>query len=174
MAETRNRAHAVEHTRSLPDIDYRALAELRHQIRCFLVFSEREARAAGIEPQQHQLLLALKGLAPGSDRSIRVIAERLQLKHHTVVGLVDRLCAAGLVVRSRSEADARSTFVQITRKGERLLRGLSLAHSAELKTAGPALLKALQTILTEDARRPRGELDERSTRTDRTRFSRTR
>ena len=151
-ARTRERAHAAEERRSLPDIDYRALAELRHQIRRFLVFSEREARAAGVEPQQHQLLLALKGLPPGSDHSIRAIAERLQLKHHTVVGLVDRLCAAGLVVRARNRADARAISVHITAKGERLLRGLSLAHRAELKTAGPALLTALEAVLTEHTR----------------------
>ena len=148
----RKSAHALERTPSLPDIDYHALAELRHQIRRFLVFSEREARAAGIEPQQHQLLLALKGLPPGLDQSIRVIADRLQLKHHTVVGLVDRLCAAGLVVRSRNQADARSIFLHITPKGERLLRGLSLAHSAELKSAGPALLAALESLLTKHTR----------------------
>jgi DNA-binding MarR family transcriptional regulator len=151
-ARTRKRAHALEHTQSLPNIDYRALAELRHQIRRFLVFSEREARAAGIEPQQHQLLLALKGLPPGLDHSIGVVAERLQLKHHTVVGLADRLCAAGFVVRSRSQADARSIFLHITPKGDRLLRALSVVHSTELKTAGPALLAALESLLTQHAR----------------------
>ncbi len=151
-ARTRKRPHSVGHTRPLPDIDYRALAELRHQIRRFLVFSERQARAAGIEPQQHQLLLALKGLPPGLEHSIGVIAERLQLKHHTVVGLTDRLCAAGFVVRSRSEDDARSILLHITPKGDRLLRGLSLAHSTELKTAGPALLAALESLLTQHAR----------------------
>src|SRR5436190_22442147 len=77
--------------------DYRALAEFRYQIRCFVSFSERAARSAGIEPQQHQLLLALKGLPGELTPSIGTLAERLCVTHHTTVGLVDRLVAAGLV-----------------------------------------------------------------------------
>jgi DNA-binding MarR family transcriptional regulator len=128
------------------DIDYRALAELRHQIRRFLTFSEERAREAGVEPRQHQLLLAVKGLPQGLRPTIRVVAERLQLRHHTVVGLVDRLSAAKLVVRRPSEEDGREILVHITPQGERVLRGLSLAHEAELRTAGPALGHALKSI----------------------------
>lgn len=124
-------------------LDYRALAELRHQIRRFLAFSEREARAAGLEPQQHQLLLAVKGLPAGSRPTIGTLAERLVLRHHTVVGLVDRLVAARLAVRRRDAEDGRTIHVCITPRGERLLRRLSLTHRAELRTAGPALAAAL-------------------------------
>jgi len=127
--------------------DYRALAELRHQIRRFLTFSEREARALGIEPQQHQLLLALKGLPADRRPTVGVLAERLQLRHHSVVGLVDRLVAAGLAARRPSGGDAREVLVSITASGERVLRRLSLAHQAELQTAGPALLEALAAIV---------------------------
>jgi len=141
-----------------PDPDYRALAELRHQIRLFLNFSEREARAAGLEPQHHQLLLALKGLPDGRRPTIGALAERLQLRHHTVVGLVDRLVVAKLVTRKTSDADRREILVRVTARGERTLRGLSLAHRAELQTKGPALVAALEAILSgpsnEQAPRP--------------------
>jgi DNA-binding MarR family transcriptional regulator len=130
------------------DIDYRALAELRYQIRCFLTFSEGQARAARLQPQQHQLLLALKGLPPAQRPTISVLAERLQLKHHTLVGLLDRLVDAQLAARRASTSDRREILVEITPKGERLLRSLSLAHRNELRNKGPALLLALQRILT--------------------------
>jgi DNA-binding MarR family transcriptional regulator len=130
-----------------PELDYRALAEIRYQIRRFTVFSEQQARAAGLEPQQHQLLLALKGLPPGLRPSIGVLAERLAVKHHTVVGLVDRLVGTGLVRRSPSDVDHREILIVITARGRAVLRGLSLRHEAELRTAGPALVDALQRVL---------------------------
>lgn len=127
--------------------DYRALAEFRHQLRNFLTFSEEKARAAGVEPQQHQLLLALKGLPEGQRPTMGALAERLRLKHHTVVGLVDRLAARDLVVRRRSETDGREILVETTLQGERLLRSLTEAHKAELAMAGPALVGALEAIV---------------------------
>lgn len=126
--------------------DYAGLAELRYRIRRFLTFSESAARAAGIEPQQHQLLLAIKGLPAGERPTIRALAERLQLKHHTVVGLADRLVRARLIERTPSEDDGRAIWLRISARGERLLRRLSLAHRAELEVAGPALSAALRAI----------------------------
>ena len=128
-------------------IDYRALAELRHQIRCFLTFSEQEARTAGLEPQQHQLLLAVKGLPEGARPTVSTLAERLRLRHHTVVGLVDRLVTAKLAARRQSKQDRREILVELTPKGERVLRGLSVLHQAELRSAAPALLDALEAIV---------------------------
>jgi DNA-binding MarR family transcriptional regulator len=128
-------------------LDYRALSELRHQIRKFLTFSEREARAAGLEPQQHQLLLAVKGLPESTRPTVSALAERLCLRHHTVVGLVDRLSAAKLVARRPSKQDGREILVELTQRGERVLRGLSLLHQAELQTAAPALVAALENIV---------------------------
>src|ERR1041385_5546584 len=90
--------------RSRP-VDYRALAEFRYQLRRFLRVSEEAARAAGLEPQQHQLLLAVKGVPAGQAPTIAWVAERLQLKHHSVVGLVDRLVRRQLIVRRRDPAD---------------------------------------------------------------------
>ena len=128
-------------------IDYRALAELRHQIRCFLTFSEQEARTAGLEPQQHQLLLAVKGLPESARPTVSTLAERLRLRHHTVVGLLDRLVAAKLAVRRPSKTDRREILVELTARGERVIAGLSVLHQAELQTAAPALVAALEAIV---------------------------
>jgi len=131
----------------IASVDHQALAELRYQIRRFLVFSEREARAAGIEPRQHQLLLAIKGLPEGQRPTIGTLAERLQVRHHSAVELVSRLVARRLAVRRRSDLDGREVLIQLTVRGERLLTRLSLAHTNELRSAGPGLLRALQAIL---------------------------
>lgn len=125
--------------------EYQALAEFRYQIRRFLHFSEQAARAVGLEPHQHQLLLVLKGLPHGMPASIRHIAERLQVQHHSAVELIDRL--EGLVERSRSEHDRREVFIKLTPRGERLLRELSLHHRTELRSAGPSLVRALNPLI---------------------------
>lgn len=139
----------ASHTQRLTAADYRALAEFRYQIRRFLRFSEQAARRAGLEPAQHQLLLALK--AHAGRPTVGELAERMQLRHHSVVGLIDRLATSGLVRRSRAAADRRQVRVSLTPKGATVLGRLSLEHRAELETAGRALAEALQAIV---ARRP--------------------
>ena len=126
---------------------YRGLAELRHRIRLFLAFSERDARAAGVEPQQHQLLLAMKGLPEGERATVRALAGRLLLKHHSVVELADRLERRGLIARRASTLDRRETLLCITATGERLLRKLSVTHQNELRSEGGALMRALEMLL---------------------------
>lgn len=127
--------------------NYRAMAEFRYQIRRFLRFSEQAARAAGLEPQQYQLLLALKGMGDESDHRIGEIAERLQIQHHSTVELVDRLTRRALVRRRRSNADRREVLLDLTAKGEKLLQELALHHRAELRESGPALISALRKAL---------------------------
>ena len=127
--------------------DYQALAEFRYQIRRFLHFSEQMARAAGIEAQQHQVLLALKGIQEGKQATISYLAERLQLQHHSMVELIDRLVERGFVQRHRDETDQRRVIVELMPRGEEILRELSLAHRDELQTAGPALVQALNALL---------------------------
>jgi DNA-binding MarR family transcriptional regulator len=130
--------------KALTSADFQALADLRHQIRRFLYFSEQAARSAGLEPRQHQLMLALKGL-PGEARPrIGELAERLQIQHHSAVELVNRLAAGGYVRRRRGGQDRREVLLSLTDKGERVLRELSLHHRAELQSAGPALVGALR------------------------------
>jgi DNA-binding MarR family transcriptional regulator len=134
-------------------VDYQALAELRYQLRVFVSFSEQAARERGIEPQQHQLLLAIKGLPTGLRPTVRVLAERLRLRHHSVVELIDRLERADLAARTRSPTDGREILVRVTATGERLLRKLSVAHQAELQTIGPRLLQSLQAVMQTGTRK---------------------
>jgi DNA-binding MarR family transcriptional regulator len=127
-------------------IDYKALADFRYQIRLFLNFSEQAARTEGIEPQQHQALLAIKGLPRGASPTIGALAERLQIHHHSAVELGDRLESKGLIERRRSALDGRVVLLRLTSAGEKLLRKLSASHHEELQTAGPRLLEALKKV----------------------------
>jgi DNA-binding MarR family transcriptional regulator len=127
--------------------DYQSLAELRHQIRCFLHFSETAARAAGLEPRQHQLMLSLKGLPPNARPRIGELAERLQIQHHSAVELVNRLADGGYVRRQRGGQDRREVLLALTSKGEKVLRELSLHHRAELQNAGPSLVASLRRAM---------------------------
>ena len=128
-------------------VDYRALAEFRYQLRRFMHFSERMARAVGLEPQQHQLLLAVKGMPEDKKTTIGEIAERLQLQHHSTVELVDRLVERGLVERQRDNEDHRRVLVHLTAKGEEVLHQLSSAHLEELRTIGPSLVHSLSILI---------------------------
>jgi DNA-binding MarR family transcriptional regulator len=132
------------------ELDYQNLHEFRYAIQRFLHFSAEAARAAGFKPRQHQLMLAIKGLPTGLQPTIGVLAERLQIRHHSCVELVDRLAATGHVVRERNEADRREVLVRLTPEGEEKLRELTLHHQAEIKTAGPALARVLR-LVTEGA-----------------------
>lgn len=129
--------------------EYQTLAEFRYQLRRFLRFSEQTARTAGLEPQQHQLLLAVKGLPQGRKANVGTVAERLQLAHHSTVELIDRLVERGFIQRCRDEADQRRVLVNLTPQGEEILRRLSLAHQAELRSVGSELVQALNTLLRE-------------------------
>ncbi|MGH9775755.1 MAG: MarR family transcriptional regulator [Candidatus Acidiferrales bacterium] len=133
-------------------VDYRALAGLRFQIRRFLIFSEQAAQNAGLEPQQHQALLALKGLPADREPTVRALAERLQTQHHSAVELLDRLERRGLARRTRSRSDRREVLLHVTRAGEAILHKLTATHTAELRTAGPALLRALKAAMRHSAR----------------------
>ena len=130
--------------------DLRALAAFRYELRGFLAFSEQAARAAGIEPQQHQLLLAVGGLPARQRPNIRTLAERLCVQHHTAVALVDKLEERALVRRERSTEDKREVLVRLAPSGAELLQKLSRQHRDHLASVGPEMLAALASIL--DAR----------------------
>lgn len=129
--------------------DYNALAAFRYHIRRFIHFSEEAARLSGIEPQQHQLLLAAKGFTgpAGEGPTIGYLADRLQVRHHTTVELVDRMVAHGLVARGHNQHDRRQVIVSLTSYGDRILRKLSADHVRELRESGPALVAALESIV---------------------------
>src|ERR1051325_8494680 len=124
--------------------DFQALAEFRYQIRRFLHFSDAAAERVGIEPQQHQLL-ALKGLPRGTPPTIGALAERLQLRHHSTVELVDRLVERGFLIRLRATDDRRRVLIRLTRAGEECLAGLASYHLQELRSAGPEFVALLQS-----------------------------
>lgn len=127
--------------------DTRALAAFRYELRRFLAFSEQAARSAGIEPQQHQLLLAIGGLPAKLLPNIRTLAERLCVQHHTAVALVDKLVERGLVRRERSTLDKRQVLVRLTDSGTELLQQLSRQHRSHLQTVGPEMVAVLRSIL---------------------------
>ena len=133
--------------KTLAEPEYQALAELRHQIRRFLHFSEQAARRGGVEPRQHQFMLALKGLPSGVRPRIGELAERLQIQHHSAVELTNRLAAGGYVRRQRGGDDRREVLLALTLRGEQVLRRLSLHHKDELRSQGPQLLRALKQVM---------------------------
>lgn len=126
---------------------YRALAELRHQIRHFLGEGDRAARAAGLEPQQYLLLLMIRGLPEGQSATIRTLAERLTLKHHSAVELVDRLQANGYVRRARARDDRRNVLVSLLPRGERMLDEVARQRINELRSNGHELVRAIDRLL---------------------------
>ena len=128
--------------------DYRATAEFRYQIRRFLRASEQIAREYGLNPQQYQLMLALKGLPDEHAATIGEVAERLQIQHHSTVELADRLSAKGLIRRKRDNQDRRQVLLELTSKGEKTIRELALHHREELRSTGPELVGALKGVLS--------------------------
>jgi DNA-binding MarR family transcriptional regulator len=127
--------------------EFRALAEFRYRIRIFLTGSEEAARKAGLEPQQYALMLALRGLPVGLEPSIRELAERMQLRHHSVVELVDRLERRQFLRRERSRNDRRQVILHLTNRGERILTRLAKQRILELRTAAPALVESLTDVI---------------------------
>lgn len=140
---------AMNNQSSISLSDYQALAEFRYQIRRFLRFSEEAAYTVGLEPQQHQLLLAIKGLPEEKRATIGELAERLQLKHHSTVELIDRLERRNLVARHRDEADQRRVLISLTTQGEEILQTLSRHMLTELQSTGPDLVRSLNALLTD-------------------------
>lgn len=135
----------------LSKADYETLANFRYMLRQFLRFSEEAAQKAGITPQQHQALLAIKGFPKRENVTIGELAERLQLRHHSAVGLVDRLVEEKFVSRRASDKDGRQVFIHLTSSGEKVLEKLSFAHRKQLRYLGPefrTLLNRLGSLKT--------------------------
>ena len=142
--------------------NFKSMAELRYQIRRFLRFSENAARQAGIEPQQHQLLLAVRGLPEGIRPTVGVLAERMQLQHHSTVELIDRLVDRGFLCRLRATDDRRQVLVKLTHDGGEFLEKLSLHHLQELQSVGPTFVKVLQTLIENSRSSDPKEIDSES------------
>lgn len=139
--------HRPANQQDLPTSDYRALGEFRYQIRRFLHFSEAAALAEDLEPRQHQMILAIRAWDKPVAPTIGALAEHLLLKHHSAVGLIDRLEEHGLVERVRDQRDRRQVRVHLTPEGLAKLHRLSRIHRQELRTSGPVLVRALGDLL---------------------------
>jgi len=145
-------------TGTMTAAEFRALAEFRYRIRIYLNGSEEAARNAGLEPQQYMLMLALRGLPVGREPSIREFADRMQLRHHTVVELVDRLERRQLLRRERSRTDRRQVILHLTARGEKILTRLARQRISELRTAAPALVRALTAVIRSTRAPRKGKL----------------
>jgi DNA-binding MarR family transcriptional regulator len=136
--------------RKVTDAEYRALAQLRYLIRRFLQEGDATARLAGLEPQQYLLLLAIRGLQAGQEATISDLAERLLLRHHSTVELVDRMEAHGYVKRTRGREDRRKVLVSLQPRGEKLLAEVVGKRIVELRSHGHALVEAIGRLLESD------------------------
>jgi DNA-binding MarR family transcriptional regulator len=127
--------------------EYEVLAEFRYTLRRFLHFSENAAEKIGVTPQQHQALLTIMGY-PGREKiTIGELAERLQIRHHSAVGLVNRLCAENLIERTPAQNDRRQVFISLTEHGVSVIEQLSKIHREELGLLAPHLRSLLEKII---------------------------
>jgi DNA-binding MarR family transcriptional regulator len=134
-------------TERITSEEYRALAELRYRIRHFLREGDATALSEGLEPQQYQMLLAIRGLEEGELATVGTLAERLAIKHHSAVELIDRLEKRGFVKRLREKEDRRQVRVLLLSRGEKALAGVVKERISELRASGSALVGAIETLL---------------------------
>lgn len=142
-AKEPNKAPSKTRKRVPSQADYEALSQFRYLIRCFMEFSQEAAKAEGLTPRQHQALLAIRGFRGGGPVTIGDLAERLRLRHHTTVELVDRLSDAGLVERVLDPADQRRVLLELTGRAADHLAELSAVHLDELSRIEPLLKQVL-------------------------------
>ena len=139
----------------LNQAEYESLAEFRYQLRKYLRFMEERVREAGQNPQQYQLVLAIKGLPDSTRPTIGTLAKRMQLNHNSMVELVDRCERKGLLRRSRSGNDRRQVELALTPDGDAVLRKLTSAGREELRTIGPILAQAIQHLISAEGKGPK-------------------
>jgi DNA-binding MarR family transcriptional regulator len=138
-----------KNSRPLQESEYVALAEFRYQLRRFLRHMEEEVRQFGINPQQYQLVLAVRGLPKSQAPTISCLAERMQLNHNSMVELVDRCEERKMLRRVRSATDRRQVALAITSEGETILRKLGSAARQELRSIGPMLVESVLRLTDE-------------------------
>jgi DNA-binding MarR family transcriptional regulator len=140
-------------SRKISFAEFQALAELRYRIRLFVKEGDRAARIAGLEPQQYLMLLAIRGLPPETPAKIQTFADRLAVKHHSAVELVDRLEQRGYVRRTRSRDDRRQVLVSLLPRGQKVLEQVVRQRMGELRASGRQLVTAIDALLRDG--RPR-------------------
>lgn len=148
----RSQPQSPQSARPLSAADYATLSQFRHLLREFAAFSREAALRAGLTAQQHQALLAIKGFPKRAPVTVGALAERLGIRHHSAVGLVDRLARHALVRRRADAVDRRQVRIELTRGADTLLAGLSLAHRDELRRLAPLLRTLLKQLGGRSAR----------------------
>jgi DNA-binding MarR family transcriptional regulator len=139
-------SQAMAKKRRLAKSEYETLAAFRYALRRFVHFSEEAAEAAGVTAQQYQALLAIKGF-PGREKvTVGELAERLQLRHHSAVGLIDRLAREKLVIRAPSSGDHRKVLIQLTTRGETIVEKIASLHRKQLRQIGPEITTLLERL----------------------------
>jgi DNA-binding MarR family transcriptional regulator len=133
--------------RRIRNSEYQALAEWRYRIRQFTQEGDSVALASGLEPQQYLMLLAIRGLPTGEEPKISILAQRLAIKHHSAVELIDRLQARGLARRSHSLEDRRNVLVSLSPRGEKRLEKIVRQRIGELQTNGARFIDALTALI---------------------------
>ncbi len=136
------------------------LADFRYQLRCFLVFSEKAAAKAALQPQQHQLMLQIAGAPDAVATTIGYVADRLGLRHNSVVELSDRCAELGLILRVQGEIDRRCVLLELTAEGRRVLDALSVDHAQELRILAPELIRTLTAVQLQSDRPAKAGSDE--------------
>lgn len=137
----------MSHSTAITKIEYEVLAEFRYTLRRFLHFSKNAAEEVGVTPQQHQALLAIMGFPDREKITIGELAERLQIRHHSAVGLVNRLETENLIDRTPALNDRRQVSISLTGHGLSVLEQLSNTHREELRLLAPQLRLLLERII---------------------------
>lgn len=145
---------------SLSQADFTRLLQLRTGLRRFLRWSEQQAKAAGLTPAKHQLLLAIRGHGDPSGPTVGEIADYLVLRHHSAVGLIDRAVADGLVSRNRDAQSKSIVRITLTPEGMERLDALSEAHLEELAHLAPTMRALWDALEQADGSGPRAHLEE--------------
>lgn len=132
---------------SLTHDDYDALASFRYGMRKFLSFSKQIlAQKADLTPEQYEALLAVKAFSPANGVTISDLSERMQVKHHTAVGVVDKLEALLLLERQPGVRDRRQVFLTLTAEGDRVLAKVAAIHREDLRVRSSELIEALERL----------------------------
>jgi DNA-binding MarR family transcriptional regulator len=127
--------------------EYQALAQFRFLIQRYYNNTEKSARSVGLTTQHYRCLLQLRGLPSDEQPTIRNLAERMQIRHHSAVELVDRMEKRGLFRRVRSKLDRRTVLLSVTPRGEKILSHMVRERIAELRVTGPDLVKSLAAVI---------------------------
>jgi len=135
--------------------EYEILAAFRYTLRRFLAFSDAAAARVGLTQQQYQAMLAVRAHSGEAPISISELAATMLVKHHSAVGMVDRLEELGMLKRERSDGDKRKVGLRLTARGLQVFERLATAHRAELRRVGPGLGRFMNYFARPDGRSPR-------------------